>query len=277
MGHIGDKVPALALRLLQGVGHGIEGGRQLTDLAAVTGLLHPYIEIAAGIGTGRLDHLGQGLYLPHGGDKAGHERQQQDNGAGHKEQGDEGTPHLGQLRAVHHRQHQSQRVAVRVCHGHAHHELLFLIYAHGAAALVQSLAAQHRLGNVLGDNDGLSGQIGIRRQQDAAGGVADQEVHVRHPGGHPRQRAQSVLLIPLGILAGGEVVHGQLRHQQGAVAHLLPLFRQGVVIAQGVKGHTQQRQRQQHHAGGQHELPPVEAAGHAAYPFPCAAHLTSNL
>ncbi len=89
MGHIGDKVPALALRLLQGVGHGIEGRRQLTDLTAVTGLLHPYIEIAAGIGTGRLDHLGQGLYLPHGGDKAGHERQQQDNGAGHKEQGDE--------------------------------------------------------------------------------------------------------------------------------------------------------------------------------------------
>ena len=58
--------------------------------------------------------------------------------------------------------------------------------------------------------------------------------------------------------------------------HLLPLLRDGVVIAQRVEGHAQQGHGQHHHTGGEHKLPPIQAAGDTFDPL-AHAYFTSNL
>ena len=75
MGHVGDEVTPLPLRLLQGVRHGVKRRGKLADLAAA-GLLHPHVKVAVGVGAGGLHHLRDGADLLRGGDGAGHERHQ---------------------------------------------------------------------------------------------------------------------------------------------------------------------------------------------------------
>ena len=80
MGHIGDKVAALPLRLCQGVCHGVKGLRQLAHLIGAVQLGDTHIEIAVGIGAGGPHHVGDGLDLPHGGKGADGKGDQQNGG-----------------------------------------------------------------------------------------------------------------------------------------------------------------------------------------------------
>ena len=268
MGHVGDEVPPLPLRLLQRIRHGVERRGQLADLAAAACLLHPHVKVAVGVGTGGLHHLRDRLDLLHGGNGAGHKRHQQDDGAEHEEQADERPPHLHQGRAVHNGQHKTQHRPVLAGHGHAHHELLLLVDAHGAAALVAVALGKGPGHDLLRHPDGLAHQPRVGGQQHVAVPVADEEVHIRHPGGHTGQRPQSVLLRGGRLVAGQQIAHRQLGDEVGPVAHLAALLGHGVVVAQGIERHAQQHHGQQHHTGAEHELPPVQAAHGTFDPLP---------
>ena len=268
VGHVGDEVAALPLRLLQRICHGVECRGQLADLAAAAGLLHPHVKVAAGVGPGGLHHLGDGLDLLHGRNGAGDEGNEQDDGAEHEKQADERPPHLHQRRAVHDGQHQAQHIPALVGHGHAHHELLLLVDAHGTAPLVAVFVGERRFHDLLRHPDGLAHQPRVGCQEHVALPVADQEVHVRHAGRHACQRPQRVLLCILRVVAGQQVVHRQLRDQVGPIPHLAALFLHGVVVAQGVERYTQQYHGQQHHTGAEHKLPPVQAVHGPLDPLP---------
>ena len=278
VGHIGDKVPALTLRLRQRVRHGVEGLGQLTDLVAAVQLGDAHVEITGGIGAGGLHHVGDGLDLPHGGDGAGKERDQQNDGGGHQEHADEGTPHLHDLRLVHHCQHDTHQLTFAAENGNGHGELLDAVGAVDvAAALIQRLFPQNVVHDILGDGDAAAHQLLVGGQQHVALGRADEEVHIRHAGRHVRQLPQCGALVDAGVSGGGKVVGGHLGDQLGAGAHLAPLVRRGGAVAEGKEADAQQQQRQQHHTGGQRELMPVETV---ESPFELLDHdgcFTSNL
>ena len=182
VGHVGDEVPALPLRLRQRIRHGVEGLGQLTDLVAAVQLRDAHVEVTGGIGAGGLHHVGDGLDLPHGGDGAGQKGDQQNDGGGHQEQADKGAPHLHDLRLVHHRQHDAQQLAVLAHDGDGHGELLGGVgVVDVAAALIQGLFRQDVIHDLLGDHDAAAHQIVVGGQQYIALGRADEEVHIRHP------------------------------------------------------------------------------------------------
>ena len=271
MGDVGDEVPALALRLRQRVRHVVKARRQLADLIAPVGVLHPHVEVPGGVGPRGLHHLPDGLDLPHGGQGGDDEHQQQDNGGGHEEQADEGPPHPHDGAGVHHRQHHADGL-VAVLNGDAHHELFGGVgTAQTAAALIQAAARQDLLRDLLRDGHHLAPQPLVRRQQGIAAVVAHQKFGVGH-GATQTDEALEVFILRLA--AGLQVVHGHLSNETGPLLQLVPPLGEVIVIAQGEKGHAQQQQRQHHHAGGQGELLPVEPAE----PFLALCHhFTSNL
>ena len=278
MGHIGDEVPALALRLRQGVRHGVEGLGQLTDLVAAVQLGDAHVKVPRGVGTGGLHHVGDGLDLPHGGDGAGQEGDQQDDGGGHQEHADKGTPHLHDLRLVHHRQHDAQKLALVPLDRDGHGEFLDAVgTADVAAALIQALFAQNVVHDLLWDGDAAAHQILVGGQQDVALGRADEKVHVRHAGGHVRQLPQGCALVNAGVAGGGKVVGGHLSDQLGTGTHLAPLVRGGGAVAQRKEADAKQQQGQQHHTGGQRELVPVETIEFSLESFDHDGCFTSNL
>ena len=101
MRDVGDEVGPLALHLLQGVGHGVERLRQLSDLVtAVLVAVDPHVKFAPPELSGRLRHLGEGAGLVGRGDGAGDHRDEQDHHRREEEDGGCGPPHLGQAAGV---------------------------------------------------------------------------------------------------------------------------------------------------------------------------------
>ena len=140
MGHIGDKVAALPLRLCQGVRHSVKRLRQLTHLIGAVQLGDTHIEIAVGIGAGGPHHIGDGLNLPHGGKGADGKGDQQNGGENNEEQAHKGPPHGQHRRLVHQGHHNAQQLASCIVHRHAHRQLFILIDAADvAAALIEGL------------------------------------------------------------------------------------------------------------------------------------------
>ena len=276
MGDVGNEVAALALRLRQGVGHVVERRRQLADLIVAAGVLHADIEIPGGISPGGPGHFPDGLDLAHGGQGAGHEGNQQDDGRRHEEQADEGAPHAHQGPGVHHRQHHAHGAAVLPGHGDAHHKLLQIICAaDAAAALVKALIAQDGVLDILGHGHHLAPQALVGGQQGVSLLVAQKKVRLGKAGGQSHQVLQTGAL---GLAVGGQIVPGHVGNKLRMLAHLAAALGHGVVIAQAVKRHAQQQQRQQHHPGRQQKLLPVQTVE----PPPelenlFLAHFTSNL
>ena len=140
MGHIGDKVAALPLRLRQGVCHGVKGLRQLAHLIGAVQFGDTHIEIAVGIGTGSPHHVGDGLNLPHGGKGADREGDQQNGGENNEEQAHKGPPHGQHCRLVHEGHHNTQQLAPCIVHGNAHRQLFIAIDAADVtASLIEGL------------------------------------------------------------------------------------------------------------------------------------------
>ena len=276
MRDVGDELASLALGFRQGVGHVVEGRRQLADLVAAAGVLHAHVEVSGGIGPGGLDHLPDGLNLAHGGQGAGHKGDQQDDGRGHEEQADEGAPHAHQGPGVHHRQDHAHGAAVLLGDGHRHHELPEVICAaDAAAALVKALVPENGVLNLLGDGHHLASQPFIRGQQGVALVVAQEKVRLGKPGGQGDEILQAGAG---GLPVGGQIVPGHIGNELRVLAHFAAPLGHGVVIAQGVKRHAQQQKRQQHHARRQQELLPIETVEPAAEPGDLfLAHFTSNL
>ena len=276
MGDVGDELASLVLGFRQGVGHVVEGRRQLADLVAAAGVLHAHVEVSGGIGPGGLDHLPDGLNLAHGGQGAGHKGDQQDDGRGHEEQADEGAPHAHQGPGVHHRQDHAHGAAVLLGDGHRHHELPDVVCAaDAAAALVKALVPENGVLDLLGDGHHLASQPLVGGQQGVALVVAQEKVRLGKPGGQGDEILQAGAG---GLPAEGQIVPGHVGNELRVLAHFAAPLGHGVVIAQGIKRHAQQQKRQQHHARRQQELLPIETVEPAAEPGDLfLAHFTSNL
>ena len=260
MGDVGNKVPALALRFRQRIRHGIERRGQLADLVAAVGVLHTDVKIAGGIGAGGLHHLLNRLGLAHGGQGAGHKGNEQNNGGGHEEQGNERAPDLHQLHRFHDGHHHADDGgAVFIFrHGNGHNELLIGIdAAQIGTRFVDRMLPENGLHHLVGKGDDLAHNAFIRGQQHIAAAVADQKIHIRHTGRHTRQIAQRVVRLLI-LLRRDQIRRRHVGHQLGAVLHLAALFLHGIAVAQGIKGYAQQQQRQQHHAGCQQKLLPIQ-------------------
>ena len=255
VGNVGDEVPALALRLLQRLRHPVEGHRQLADLVAAAVVLHADVKIPLGVEPGGLGHLPDGLDLPHGGDGADREGDHQHHHGRHQEEPQEGLPHGVHGCGGRHGEDRAQgRGPVLAQHRHAHHEAAPLIEPQvrllGEVPLPEE-GAHHAL-----RQRRLPIQALVGREEDGPVRGADEEVHVRDAGGEACEPQHVLAPKGLGLV---QIVPGVDRHHVGLLLQLLVPLPPGVVIAQGEEGRPQQGQRQQHHAGGDEHLLPVEA------------------
>ena len=128
VGDVGDKLAALALRLLERVRHIVEGNRKLRDLRHALVVVHPHVKVAVGKAARRRRHLADGLGLAHTRPCAHHEGQQQHRNRRHEEHAEKRAPHGRQRVRLRHRQHGADDLSARVDRN-AHDKILFLIDA----------------------------------------------------------------------------------------------------------------------------------------------------
>ena len=274
VGDVGDEVPALALRLLQGLRHPVEGRRQLADLVAAAVVLHADVKIPLGVEPGGLGHLPDGLDLPHGGDGADREGDHQHHHGRHQEEPQEGLPHGVHGCGGRHGEDRAQgRGPVLAQHRHAHHEAVLLIEAQvrlpGEVPLLKE--GVHHVPRQPGR---LPVQGVVRGEEDGPVRGADEEVHVRDAGGKACEPQHVLAAERLGLV---QEIPGVDRHHVGLLLQLLVPLPPGVVIAEGEEGRPQQGQCQQHHAGGDEHLLPVEALKMPVQEFLHALALSSVL
>ena len=125
VGDVGDELPALTLRLLQGLCHIIKGSRQLADLVLPAVVVHTNIKITVGILPGGSSHLPDGLDLPHGGDGGCHKGDHQHHEARHHQQSRKGPPQIiNGIRGADGEHRPQDLPGGWVHHGHAAHKLL---------------------------------------------------------------------------------------------------------------------------------------------------------
>ena len=125
VGDVGDELPALTLRLLQGLCHIIKGSRQLADLVLPAVVIHANVKITVGILPGGSSHFPDGLDLPHGGDGGRHKGNHQHHEARHHQQSRKGPPQIiNGIRGADGEHRPQDLPGGRVHHGHAAHKLL---------------------------------------------------------------------------------------------------------------------------------------------------------
>ena len=165
------------------------------------------------------------------------------------------------LGAVHHRQHQAQSVAVLRPSWARPPRTAFLICAHGAAALVKPSRCPAPFGYCpRGQRHRLSGQPASVVSRTLP--VVSQIGSPRPSSGRPSRPESAVRpLVTLGVIAGGKIVHGQLRNQHRPVAASPAASRRRCSYSSGRKTTRPAGPGQHHHTGGEHKLPPIEAAG----------------
>ena len=128
MGDVGNKLPALALRLLERFRHIIEGSRQLSNLIVTAAVVHADIKVSFGILPRSFDHVPNGLHLPHGGHRGGHKGNHEHHKRGHKEQAHKALPHGIQRGGSGHSKYLAHRLLThRIHRRHTDNELLLLI------------------------------------------------------------------------------------------------------------------------------------------------------
>ena len=271
VGDVGDKLPALPLRLLKAFRHVVEGGRQFADLILPAVVVHADVEIALGILPGGLGHLPDGLDLPHGGDGGGHEGDHQHHKGGHQQQSRKGPPQIVNGCGGGHSEHRPQGFSAGgIHHRHAADELLVLIDLVQAAAAGPGAVGEDLLHDGLGDVDGLACHGLIGGEEHMAVGIADQNVHLGDDGGGSRQLAELLVLLQFlhGEVAPGlQIPDGQLAHRLGPHQQFVGPLAPGIVVAQGEEGNAHQHQRQGHHAHGDGHLPPVKPVEMLMEPF----------
>ena len=125
VGDVGDELPALTLRLLQGLCHIIKGSRQLADLVLPAIVIHANVKITVGILPGGSSHLPDGLDLPHGGNGGRHKGDHQHHEARHHQQSRKGPPQIiNGIRGADGEHRPQDLPGGRVHHGHAAYKLL---------------------------------------------------------------------------------------------------------------------------------------------------------
>ncbi|CAN3965218.1 2-oxoisovalerate dehydrogenase subunit beta, partial [Dysosmobacter welbionis] len=261
----------LALRLLQVLRHVVEGGRQLSQLVIPAVVVHADVEVPLRIAAGGLGHLPDGLDLPHGGDGGRHEGDHQHHERRHEEQPDEAGPHGVQRGGGGHGIDHADGVGGILAYGrNAHHEPLVGVQAVHVRAPGADALLQHLCGHLLRHSHHQPAERRIRGQQHVALHVADQEVHLGHRGSEGGQTLEVLLVLQLlhvQVPPVFQIAGGELPHHLGLGGQLPVLLAPGVVVAQGEKRNSQQKQRQEHHADGDEHLPPVQAPELVVHPF----------
>ena len=196
MGNVGDELPALPLRLLEGFRHVIEGGRQLTDLILPAVVVHADVKVSLGVLPGGAGHFPDGLDLPHGGDGGGHEGDHQHHAGGHQQQSRKGPPQIVNRRGGGHGKDRPQRfLRGGIHHGDAGNELLAPVDLIQPAAAGPCAVVKNFLHDGLWDGDGLPCHGIVRGEQHVAIVIADQNIHLGDQGGGGRQLPELLVLL----------------------------------------------------------------------------------
>ncbi|MPN05003.1 hypothetical protein SDC9_152252 [bioreactor metagenome] len=186
---VGDKLPALSLRLQQRLCHIVKRNRQLADFIVSFRVPHADVKLSVGKPPGGGHHLPDGPNLPHGGDGGSHKRHHQYHAGGHDKQANKALPHFVQRRVKHgHDKHRAHRFPRRIRHRNAHHKVLFRIHSAQIGAAGTHPLRQGFVHQVPGDGDGQPVQPRVGGKEGTALRVADEKIQVGYGRGKASQR-----------------------------------------------------------------------------------------